>query len=76
MAMDMSSAAIDGRLREASRMSNLVPPFPLRVDMSAAAIDLRLREVSQMHALERQLRAMRPRANGADPSPQTRTARS
>jgi hypothetical protein len=56
MAVDMSPEAITRRLREASRLGDLRPPFPPRVDMSAAGIERRLREVAALHALAHQLR--------------------
>jgi hypothetical protein len=52
----MSPEAIERRLREASRLSVLIPPFPPQIDMSPAAIERRLREVAQLYALERRLR--------------------
>jgi hypothetical protein len=54
----MSPAAIERRLREASRLSVLTPPFPPRVDMSPAAIERRLREVAQLFHLNSTLRTV------------------
>lgn len=58
--IDLSPAKIDGRLREASRLAVLTPPFPLAIDMSAGAIALRLREAAQLFRLEHRLRQRRP----------------
>ena len=68
MAVDMSPEAINRRLREASRLSLLVPPFPPRVDMGPEAIGRRLREVAQLYAVERRLRAA-PLLQPRRPSP-------
>jgi hypothetical protein len=56
----MSPRAVGARLREASRLSAGVPPFPVRVDMSPAGIGLRLREVAQLYSLHQRLRAFAP----------------
>lgn len=61
MAVDMSPEAVSGRLREASRLSVLRPPYPARVDMSPRGVAGRLREVAQLYALEQRLRALKPR---------------
>ena len=53
---DMSAEAVELRLREASRLSDLLPPFPPAVDMGPEALERRLREVAELHALERRLR--------------------
>lgn len=60
MPVDMSPAAVEHRLREASRLSVLRLPYPPRVDMGPAAVEQRLREVAQLYALEERLRAFRP----------------
>lgn len=54
--IDMTPEAIERRLREASRLAVLTPPFPPAIDMSADAIATRLKEAAQLWALERRLR--------------------
>jgi len=56
----MSPEAVGARLREASRLSQLPPPFPVRVDMSDQGVALRLREVAQLYVLGRRLAALAP----------------
>lgn len=60
MPVDMSPEAIDARLRETARLTDLRPPFPVRVDMSPAGIDARLREVAQLYRLNVELQRLRP----------------
>lgn len=55
MAADMSPDAIERRLCEASRLSDLRPPFRARVDMSEEAIERRLREAAALFALASRL---------------------
>lgn len=56
MVVDMSPEAITQRLREASLLSDLNPPFPPQIDMSAQGVERRLREVAELFALARRLR--------------------
>ena len=62
MSIDMSSAAIAARLREASRRADLRTEKRLhgKVDMSPGAIARRLREVEQLRRLCLKLAALRP----------------
>jgi hypothetical protein len=58
--IDLSPAEVDRRLREASRLAVLTPPFPPAIDMSAGSVALRLREAAQLFGLERRLRGREP----------------
>lgn len=64
--VDMSPEAVAARLREASRLSQLPPPFPVRVDMSDQGVGLRLREVAQLYVLGRRLAGFAPARNAPD----------
>ncbi len=61
----MTPEAVGARLREASRLSQLPPPFPVRVDMSDEGVALRLREVAQLYVLGQRLARFVP-ASPAD----------
>ena len=66
-ATDMRPEAIERRLRRASEISVLRPPFPPQIDMGPEAVERRLRDVGQLHALERALRPTRVQSSIGNP---------
>lgn len=58
MSLDMSAAAVDARLREASRLAGSLRPedrLAAKIDLSAAAVAARLQEASDLLDLCRAL---------------------
>jgi hypothetical protein len=58
MSVDMSSAAIDARLREASRLAGSLRPehrLDTKIDMSPTAVAARLKEASDLLDVCREL---------------------
>jgi hypothetical protein len=64
MTVSMSPAAIEARLREASRLAGSLEPgrrLDTKIDLSGAGVAARLREASDLLALCRALGQARPR---------------
>ena len=67
MSLDLTAAAIDARLREASRLAGALEPqtrLAAKIDLSGRGIAARLREASDLLALCQALATARPRSAG------------
>lgn len=62
MPVDYSGAAVDERLRHASKLSAEINSGTPRVQMTREAIDLRLRQASDLSASCRSLSQLKPRS--------------